>query len=62
MGHIGNVFEGKGYIHANHQDMSRFDCGQDSNYRRVAGVIEEFVADAIEAAESKRLPRSVSEK
>jgi hypothetical protein len=56
-GHIGNVLEGKGFLHATHQEMSKFDNVQDAGYRRVVSVIEDFV---IEAVEYGRPPKSVS--
>ena len=59
-GQIGNVSEGKGYIHATHQDMSKFGSQLETGYKRVADVIEDFVVEATEAVESKRLPRSIS--
>ena len=58
-GQIGNVSEGKGYIHATHQDMSKFDSRLETGYKRVVDVIEDFVAEAADAVESKRLPRSI---
>ena len=58
-GQIGNVLEGKGYIYATHRNMSRFDSGLDTGYRRVADVIEDYVAEATKAMENKRLPRSI---
>ena len=58
-GQIGNVLEGQGYIHATHQEMSKFDSALETGYKRVADVIEDFVAAAVEAVESKRLPRSI---
>ena len=59
-GQIGNVSEGKGYIHANHREMSKFDNGQDIGYKRVVDVIEDFVDEATVAVESRKLPRSIS--
>ena len=58
-GQIGNVLEGQGYIHATHQEMSKFDSALETGYKRVADVIEDFVAAAVEAVESKRLPRPI---
>ena len=55
-GQIGNASEGKGYIHATHQEMSKFDSALEIGYKRVVDVIEDFVAEAVEAVESKRLP------
>ena len=40
--------------------MSKFESDQETGYKRVADVIEDFVVEATEAVESKRLPRSVS--
>ena len=40
--------------------MSKFDSTQETGYKRVASVIEDFVVEATEAVESKRLPRPVS--
>ena len=51
--------EGKGYIHAAHQDMSKFSSRLETSYKRVADVIEDFVEEATEAVESMRLPRSI---
>ena len=51
--------EGQGYIHATHQEMSKFDSALETGYKRVADVIEDYVAAAKEAVESKRLPRSI---
>ena len=56
-GQIGNLPEGKGYIHATHQDMSKFGSGLETGYQRVVDVIEDFVIGAAEAVEGKRLPR-----
>ena len=56
---MGNELEGKGYIHATHQDMSKFDSRRETGYVRVANVIQDFVAEATEAVEDKRLPRSI---
>ena len=56
-GQIGNALEGKGYIHATHQEMSKFGSARETGYKRVADVIEDFVAAAMEAVENKRLPR-----
>ena len=39
--------------------MSKFDSGLDTGYKRVADVIEGFVAEATKAMENKRLPRSI---
>ena len=39
--------------------MSKFDSALETGYKRVADVIEDFVAEAVEAMESKRLPRSI---
>ena len=58
-GQIGNVWEGKGYIHATHQEMSKFDSALETGYKRVADVIEDFIAEAMEAVERRRLPRSI---
>ena len=58
-GQIGNASEGKGYIHATHQEMCKFDSALETGYKRVADVIEDFVAEAMEVVESKRLPRSI---
>ena len=58
-GQIWNASEGKGYIHATHQEMSRFDSALETGYKRVADVIEDFITEAVEAVESKRLPRSI---
>ena len=56
---MGNELEGKGYIHATHQDMSKFDSRRETGYRRVADVIQDFVAKAAKAVEGKGLPRSI---
>ena len=56
---MGNVLEGKGYIHATHQEMSKFGSRQETGYKRVADVIQDFIAEAAEAVEGKRLPRSI---
>ena len=56
---MGNALEGKGYIHATHQDISKFGSRRDTGYKRVADVIQDFVAEATEAVEGKRLPRSI---
>ena len=56
---MGNALEGKGYIHATHQEMSKFDSRRETGYKRVADVIQDFVAGATEAVEGKRLPRSI---
>ena len=40
--------------------MSKFANGLETGYQRVADVIGDFVVGAAEAAESKRLPRSIS--
>ena len=56
---MGNVLEGKGYIHATHQEMSRFGSRRETGYKRVADVIQNFIAEATEAVEGKRLPRSI---
>ena len=40
--------------------MSKFDNRLEIGYQRVADVIEDFVAEATKAVESKRLPRSTS--
>ena len=39
--------------------MSKFDSAVETGYKRVVDVIEDFVAEATEAVESKRLPRSI---
>ena len=39
--------------------MSKFDSALETGYKRVVDVIEDFVAEAKEAAESKRLPRFI---
>ena len=52
--------EGSGYIHATHQEMSKFDSDLDTGYKRVADVIEDFVDEATEAVKRKRLPRSIA--
>ena len=39
--------------------MSKFDSTLETGYKRVADVIEDFVAAAVEAVECKRLPRSI---
>ena len=57
---MGNVLEGKGYIHASHQDMAKFDSHLETGYKRVADVIQDFVVEANEAVEGKKLPRSIS--
>ena len=57
-GQIGNALEGKGYIHATHQGMSKFGSRLETGYVRVADVVEDFVLEATKAMESKRLPRS----
>ena len=56
---MGNALEGKGYIHATHQEMSKFGSRRETGYKRVADVIQDFVAEATEAVEGKRLPRSI---
>ena len=40
--------------------MSKFDSRLETGYMRVVDVIEDFVAEASKAMESKRLPRSIS--
>ena len=57
-GQIGNGSEGKGYIHATHQDMSKFGSRLETGYVRVVDVVEDFVLEATKAMECKRLPRS----
>ena len=37
--------------------MSKFDSALETGYKRVVDVIEDFVAEAMEAAESERLPK-----
>ena len=59
-GQIGNASEGKGYIHASHQEMSKFSSCLETGYKRVVDVVEDFVGEAGKAMESKRLPRSIS--
>ena len=39
------MLEGKGYIHATYQDMSKFDSNREAGYKRVTDVIEDFVLD-----------------
>ena len=39
--------------------MSKFGSALETGYKRVVDVIEDFVAEAVEAMESKRLPRSI---
>ena len=56
---MGNTLEGKGYIHATHQEMSKFGSRRETGYKRVADVIQDFVAEATEAVEGKSLPRSI---
>ena len=56
---MGNVWEGKGYIHATHQEMSKFGSRRETGYKRVTDVIQDFIAEATEAVEGKRLPRSI---
>ena len=56
---MGNALEGKGYIHATHQDMSKFDSRRETGYKRVADVIQDFIVEATEAVGGKRLPRSI---
>ena len=58
-GQMGNAREGKGYIHATHQNMSRFGSRRETGYQRVADVIQDFVAEATQAVEGKRLPRAI---
>ena len=58
-GQMGNAVEGKGYIHATHREMSKFGSRRETGYKRVADVIQDFVAEATEAVEGKRLPRSI---
>ena len=58
-GQIGSASEGKGYIHATHQEMSKFSSRLETGYQRVVDVVEDFVVEATKAIESKRLPRSI---
>ena len=51
--------EGKGYIYATHQDMGKFDTRLEAGYKRVSDVIQDFVCEATEEVEYKRLPRSI---
>ena len=39
--------------------MSKFGDHRETGYKRVVDVIEDFVAEANKAMESKRLPRSI---
>ena len=59
-GQIGSASEGKGYIHATHQEMSKFGSRLETGYKRVVDVVEDFVAEATKAMECKRLPRHIS--
>jgi hypothetical protein len=43
---IGDAYEGKSIIHANHMDMCRFSANDDPDYILVAGVIKRWVNDA----------------
>jgi hypothetical protein len=45
------------FLKATHQDMSKFGNDRDAGYKRVVGVIEDFV---IEAVKYGRPPKSVS--
>ena len=40
--------------------MSKFSSRLGTGYKRVVGVVEDFVVEATKAMESKRLPRSIS--
>ena len=39
--------------------MSKFDSALETGYKRVVDVIEDYVFEAVEAMENKRLPRSI---
>ena len=39
--------------------MSKFGSRRETGYKRVADVIQDFIAEATEAVEGKRLPRSI---
>ena len=56
---MGNTLKGKGYIHATYQEMSKFGSRRETGYQRVADVIQDFIAEATEAVEGKRLPWSI---
>ena len=57
---MGNILESTDYLDATHQDMGKFDGLLEVGYKRVADVIQDFVCEATEAVECKRLPRSIS--
>ena len=59
-GQIGNASEGKGYIYATHQEMSKFSSCLETGYKRVVDVVEDFVVEATKAMECRRLPRPIS--
>ena len=39
--------------------MSKFGSARETGYKRVVDVIEDYVAEAMEAVASKKLPRSI---